>query len=282
MLGVLPEAQCKGTMPKHHSGKAVRAASAPQRQHAAQLEQIAHVQLGESEAERLWRDASRHRRELLRRLGRDVGQRVAVLDYLTNIHPQHSDVATIDAAALGAIERLVMSDALTGLYDRGYFEHALKREVDRSCRSGTSVSLLLLDVDEFKELNDAYGSRVGDRVLRTLGDLVRKDVRAADVPCRVRGDELAIILPDEQQSAARLVAERFRADVESWFAVNPVCGRFLEVSVSVGIATVPLDASGPEHLFITAERALCQAKRAGSNRIVTAADLVDPPTPVVA
>jgi two-component system cell cycle response regulator len=191
-------------------------------------------------------------------------------------------VASIDAAALGAIERLVMSDALTGLYDRGYFEHALKREVDRSCRSGTSLSLLLLDLDEFKELNDAYGSRVGDRVLRTLGDLVRKDVRAADVPCRMRGDELAIILPDEQQSAAMLVAERIRKDVESWFEVNPVCGQFLEVTVSGGIATVPLDASGPEHLFITAERALCQAKRAGSNRIVTAADLVDPRTPVAA
>jgi diguanylate cyclase (GGDEF)-like protein len=269
-------------MAKHNTGEAVLAQTALSRPHADRVAEIAHIQLGESEAERLWRDASRHRRELLRRLGRDVGQRVAVLDYLTNIHPHHGDVAVIDAAALGAIERLVMSDALTGLYDRGYFEHALKREVDRCRRSGASLSLLLLDLDEFKEINDAYGSRVGDRVLRTLGDLIRKDVRAADLPCRVRGDELGIILPDEQQSDARLVAERFRKDVESWFEANPVCGQFLEVTVSGGIATVPLDASGPEHLFIKAERALCQAKRAGSNRIVTAADLVDPPTPAAA
>src|SRR3989441_12073951 len=146
--------------------QATFAAPAANAHPAARLAQIAHLQLGGSEAEQLWRDASRHRRELRRRLGRDVGQRVAVLDYLTNIHPQDVDTAAIDAAALSAIERLVMSDALTGLYDRGYFEHALKREVDRCHRSGASSSLLLVDVDEFKELNDEYGCRVGDRVLR--------------------------------------------------------------------------------------------------------------------
>ena len=257
-------------------------APAPDTHPTARLAKIARLPLGGSEAELLWRDATRHRRELLRRLGRDVGQRVAVLDYLTNIHPQHSDVAIIDGAALGAIERLVMSDALTGLYDRGYFEHALKREVERCHRAGTSSSLLLLDLDEFREVNDAYGSRVGDRVLRAVGDLIRKHVRVADVPCRVRGDELAIILPDTPQLDARVVAERFREDVESWFEANAVCGHFLEVTVSGGIATTPLDATGPEHLFIQAERALCHAKRAGANRIVIAADLGEPHTPAAA
>src|SRR3989442_14339798 len=98
--------------------QATFAAPAANAHPAARLAQIAHLQLGGSEAEQLWRDASRHRRELLRRLGRDVGQRVAVLDYLTNIHPQHSDVAIIDPARPGALDRLVMPDALTGPFDR--------------------------------------------------------------------------------------------------------------------------------------------------------------------
>ena len=127
-------------------------APAPDTHPTARLAKIARLPLGGSEAELLWRDASRHRRELLRRLGRDVGQRVAVLDYLTNIHPQHSDVAIIDGAALGAIERLVMSDALTGLYDRGYFEHALKREVERCHQLGCSVYMQKpVDYDRFTE-----------------------------------------------------------------------------------------------------------------------------------
>src|SRR5439155_24829222 len=127
--------------------------------YAARLQQIAHLQVPEAEAERLWREISRHRRELLRRLGRDVGRRVALLDYLLNIHPQHVDATIIETTALDAIERRAISDALTGLYDRGYFEHALKRELQRCQRNGNPVSLLLLDLDEFKEINDEYGHR---------------------------------------------------------------------------------------------------------------------------
>src|SRR5437899_1610431 len=128
-------------------------APAPDTHPTARLAKIARLPLGESEAELLWREASRHRRELLRRLGRDVGQRVAVLDFLTNMKPRLAGAAAIDAAALSAIERLVMSDALTGLYDRAYFEHALKREVQRCHRTGAASSLLLLDLDDFREMN---------------------------------------------------------------------------------------------------------------------------------
>src|SRR5256886_11052711 len=136
--------------------------------YAARLQQIAHLQVPEAEAERLWREISRHRRELLRSLGRDVGRRVALLDYLLNIHPQHVDATIIETTALDAIERRAISDALTGLYDRGYFEHALTRELQRCQRYGNPVSLLLLDLDEFKEINDEYGHRVGDKVLLAL------------------------------------------------------------------------------------------------------------------
>src|SRR2546426_2534364 len=203
-------------------------ASVPTGSYAARLEQIAHLHVPETEAEQLWRHVSRHRRELLRRLGRDVGQRVALLDYLLNVHPHHVDATIIETTALDAIERRAISDALTGLYDRGYFEHGLKRELERCHRYGNPVSLLLLDLDEFKEINDEYGHRVGDKVLQEFGDLIRKHLRGADVPCRLEGDEFAIILSDTAQAEAGTVAERFRADVEAWFETHPVCGQFLD------------------------------------------------------
>src|SRR2546426_2334007 len=252
---------------------------APVTSYAARLQQIAHLQVPEAEAQRLWREISRHRRELLRRLGRDVGRRVALLDFLLNIHPQHVDATIIETAALDAIERRAISDALTGLYDRGYFEHGLKRELERCHRYGNPVSLLLLDLDEFKEINDEYGHRVGDKVLQEFGDLIRKHLRGADVPCRLGGDEFAIILSDTAQAEAGTVAERFRADVAAWVETHPVCGQFLEGTVSGGIATAPSDAAGQDQLYALADRALYAAKRRGANRIVTTAGSAHPRTP---
>src|SRR5256885_16600474 len=109
---------------------------APVTCYATRLQQIALPQVPEAEAQRLWREVSRHRRELLRRLGRDVGRRVALLDYLINIQPQHVDATIIETAALDAIERRAISDALTGLYDRGYFEHELSRGLRRCQHEG--------------------------------------------------------------------------------------------------------------------------------------------------
>ena len=250
--------------------------------YAARLAELAHLQVSEAEAELLWREVARHRRELLRLLGRDAGERVALLDYLLNIHPQRVDATIIETTALDAIERRAISDALTGLYDRGYFEDALKRELQRCQRYGNPVSLLLLDLDQFKEVNDEYGHRVGDKVLLAFGELIRKHLRGADVPCRLGGDEFAIILSDTAQREAGTVAERFRADVESWFETHPVCGQFLEVTVSGGIATAPADATSHEQLYALADGALYEAKRRGSNRIETTSGSPHPGTPAAA
>src|SRR2546428_7443140 len=260
----------------------VRQMPTPPHSYAARLEQLAPLHVPEAEAERLWRDLSRHRRELLRRLGRDVGERVALLDFLLNVHPQRVDATIIETTALDAIERRAISDALTGLYDRGYFEHALKRELERCHRYGNPVSLLLLDLDGFKEINDEFGHRVGDKVLQAFGELILKHLRGADVPCRLGGDEFTIILSDTAQAEACTVAERFRADVESWFETHPVCGQFLEVTVSGGIATAPWDASGQDQVYALADRALYEAKRLGSNRIVTTSGTAHPGTPAAA
>jgi diguanylate cyclase (GGDEF)-like protein len=236
--------------------------------YATRLRQLARLDVEESEAKELWREAARHRRVLQRRLGRDVGQRVALLDYIVNVRRQVMEPQIIDRSTLEAIEYRAIADSVTGLYNRHYFETELNREVERGRRYGSYLSLLLLDLDQFKQINDGEGHAAGDRVLQRVGGLIRLHVRAADVPCRYGGDEFAVILPDSPASDARFVAERIRASIESAFEHEPIGDRVLRVTCSGGIATLTADFTGPHLLFGAADRALYFAKSEGGNRIV--------------
>jgi diguanylate cyclase (GGDEF)-like protein len=236
--------------------------------YSTRLRQLARLDLEESEAKELWREAARHRRVLQRQLGRDVGQRVALLDYIVNVRRQVIEPQIIDKSALEAIEYRAIADSVTGLYNRHYFETELHREVERGRRYGGFLSLLLLDLDQFKQINDGEGHAVGDRVLQRVGGLIRLHVRAADVPCRYGGDEFAVILPDSPATDALFVAERIRSSIETTFDSEPVSGRRLRVTCSGGLATLTAEATGPHLLFGAADRALYLAKGKGGNRIV--------------
>jgi len=248
-----------------------------ERYYATRLREVARLELEEAEARELWRDAAWHRRVLLRQLGRDVGQRVALLDFIVNVRRQVMEPQIIDRSALEAIEYRAIADSVTGLYNRHYFETELVREVERARRYGGQLSLLLLDLDQFKQINDQQGHAVGDRVLQRVGALIRIHVRAADVPCRYGGDEFAVILPDSPSADALSVADRIRASIESAFDTEPIGGQLVRVTCSGGIATLPPDASGPHVLFGAADRALYAAKSEGGNRIVE--DDNQPPCP---
>src|SRR5439155_27390142 len=193
-----------------------------ERYYATRLRQLARLDLEESQAEELWRGAARHRQELLRLLGRDVGQRVALLDFVLNVRPQLVEPQIIEKATLEAIEHQAIADSVTGLYNRHYFEAVLIREAERCRRYGGCVSLLLLDLDQFKEINDRYGHPVGDHVLRRVGGVVLTHIRAADVPCRYGGDEFAVILPDQTAAEALVVAERIREAIGTAFERDSV------------------------------------------------------------
>ena len=239
----------------------------PDRYYATRLRQLAHLELDEAEAGALWREVGQHRWELQHRLGRDVGQRVALLDYVTNIRPQLEDPQIIDGPALQHIERLAVVDALTGLLNRGYFDTQLAREVERCRRYGATGSLLLLDLDRFKPVNDRYGHEAGDEVLRRVGAVILEHVRAPDIPCRFGGDEFAVLLPDTSREEARLVGERIRVAIETAFACTPVQGRFVAVTASVGVATTPEGSSTETSLFQRADTALYDAKRGRRDRL---------------
>ena len=211
-----------------------------------------------------------HRRTLSAQVGRDVGQEVAALDYLLNIRPGAKRPTVIDSAELADIERRAMTDALTGLFNRGFLESALTRETARCRRHGTMTSLVLVDVDNFKQANDRWGHGAGDAALRAVADVIRRRLRTADAPCRYGGDEFAIVLPDTYRSGALLVSQRIVAEVRGRFAARPVAGCEMALTVSVGVAWYGVACGTRGELLGAADRALYQAKAAGGDRVVLA------------
>lgn len=161
------------------------------------------------------------------------------------------------------LERQAATDFLTGLYSRSFFEATLQREVSASLRYRHPTSLLLLDLDDFKPVNDTYGHLAGDELLRRFGELLRAQCRQSDWPARYGGEEFAVILTHTDQEGARRAAERLQAAVsqDPW----EVEGAALSLTVSIGSATCPADATDVEGLLRAADAALYAAKRAGKN-----------------
>jgi diguanylate cyclase (GGDEF)-like protein len=150
--------------------------------------------------------------------------------------------------------RLADLDALTGLHNRRFFHETLAREVDRAQRYQRRLSLVLVDVDGFKEINDRIGHLAGDAVLAEIGSRIRQVVRSADIPCRVGGDELAVIVPEIEVGQARQLVGRIQAAVSS----QPIA-RAGRVRVSAGVADLQPNDS-PTTLFERADGSLYEAK----------------------
>jgi len=155
--------------------------------------------------------------------------------------------------------RLADLDALTGLHNRRFFHETLAREVDRAQRYQRRLSLVLVDVDGFKEINDRIGHLAGDAVLAEIGSRIRQVVRSADIPCRVGGDELAVIVPEIEVGQARQLVGRIQTAVSS----QPIA-RAGRVRVSAGVADLQPNDS-PTTFFERADESLYEAKHNGKN-----------------
>lgn len=171
-------------------------------------------------------------------------------------------VAVNQAHLFAQIEQQALTDGLTGCFNRRSFEIQLEKDLHRATRQHQPLSLIMLDVDNFKHVNDNSGHETGDNALRVLADCLREELREEDSASRFGGDEFAVILPHADQDGAMLVAERLRARVEQ----TDVAG-FGPISASFGIATFPLHASSRDTLLVAADRALYSAKHGGRNRV---------------
>jgi diguanylate cyclase (GGDEF)-like protein len=214
-----------------------------------------------------------HRRDVSGRLARDIGAAVAGLDYLHNISRDLVAPTVIEREVLEVLERRSVTDPLTGLFNRYHFETALKREVARCLRHGVKLSLLLLDVDQLKGVNDRWGHQVGDRVLAGVASAIQESLRGTDVAARYGGDEFAVILPDTDAPAGRIVAERICKNVRVPIGEEVEPGIAAEVTVSGGLAALPpaITAASEVQLIVAADQALYLAKGRGGNCVTEAA-----------
>lgn len=159
-----------------------------------------------------------------------------------------------------------LKDPLTGLYNRRYMEDSLQRFVSLSQRSGTPASVVLIDLDHFKKLNDDHGHLIGDTILRAVAEAVSGTLRESDIACRYGGEELLVILPDCALADAVYKAEVIRARIETLSNVHGV-----RVTASLGVASSPENSNTVQDLILQADTALYEAKRGGRNCVQAAA-----------
>jgi diguanylate cyclase (GGDEF)-like protein/PAS domain S-box-containing protein len=191
----------------------------------------------------------------------DIHERKEVEEALRRANRKLEKQAAANAAMQALLIEQATHDALTGLYNRRFMDDALQRELLRADRGGSAVSVLMLDIDRFKNFNDSYGHEAGNQVLVALSSLLRVNIRESDIACRYGGEEFVIILPGAGAVDARHRAELIREDF-SGIRIGP---ESLSATISIGLAVYPQHGVNVDQLLHAADTALYAAKNAGRN-----------------
>jgi diguanylate cyclase (GGDEF)-like protein/PAS domain S-box-containing protein len=192
---------------------------------------------------------------------RDITERIQVQD------------ALLRSEAL--LREQSVRDHLTGLFNRRYMEETLERELLRAARKRLSVGIVMLDVDAFKKFNDTCGHGAGDAILRELGNMLLRNVRGEDIPCRYGGDEFLLVLPDTSRQVTRERAKLI-CDHAKQFHLSYEGRTLRAVTLSIGVAAFPENGSTSTAVLKAADGALYRAKRKGRGRVVMAARIPFP------
>lgn len=233
---------------------------------------LANLDFSANEAASHWRGLLEAWDEVIEALGQPVDIRVAVLHYFLEIDRKLNNPTIVEMKILREAQDSAILDGLTSVYNYRYFRDRIEHEVKREDRSALSVSLLMIDVDHFKVFNDRNGRLQGNVALQELAALIADNVRETDVVTRYGGEEFAVILCGTKKDGALLVAEKIRKRVEetSFEGEGAVPGGNL--TVSIGVATSPIDAIESQDLIAKADAALYRAKSEGKNRTVPYSD----------
>ena len=188
-------------------------------------------------------------------------------------------LTAMDVMRVNLLERETLTDPLTGVFNRRYLDQRLTQEVISARRYGLPLSVSLLDIDHFKQVNDTYGHLVGDRVLVSVGQIVARVMRDSDVCARYGGEEFLVIMPNTPLVGATNVAERLRECVESHkFNGNrePAGTGEIRVTVSIGVASLGDTIDSEEMLVNAADKNLYRAKHAGRNQVIAGTAVATP------
>jgi diguanylate cyclase (GGDEF)-like protein len=165
------------------------------------------------------------------------------------------------------MRKMSITDGLTGLFNHREFYQQLRRELERARRYRHTVSLLVIDVDDFKRFNDRFGHLAGDLALRKISDLLRNCARATDIVARYGGEEFAVILPESTAGGALMLAERIKTEVAGCNFL-PQAATEIRLTVSIGIYTAEEGAVSEDQMVSYADEAAYSAKHAGKNCVV--------------
>ncbi len=219
---------------------------------------LVHIDLSEQQCQKYWNEIVERHRALVEEHKAPVSLRMVVHDVFTRANLIRKPVL-VESEDLRRLQINAATDDLTGLYNRRLFGENFSRELNRAKRYSSHLSLVLLDLHRFKEVNDRYGHMTGDKVLKAAASNLLKSIRSSDSAFRIGGDEFALLLPEADSEQARILARRVRTNFEA--TVQPLA---LEVPVSLdfGIATFPDGGQTEEALLQEADTRLYQLKEA--------------------
>lgn len=237
---------------------------------SALLGSFVHLDCPEDIAARHWKLIMDRRDSLSGVLGRSVSLYTAIADYCAEPGGPLEDPFMVEGPAFRDTVRQAMVDGLTGVFNRRYMDITLRKEYNRCERWGKSLSLCMIDIDDFKIINDTKGHPFGDKVLVRLASIIKNSLREEDVLCRYGGEEFLMVLPETDAAGAMVLAKRlYAATKQDTFLTMS------HVTFSAGLATYP-EIKTADGLLAAADKALYQAKYNGKDQIVPAMPLREP------
>ena len=212
-----------------------------------------------------WFEILKRRENISKVLDRKISLTTAISDYFGSIKKPLKNFKIIDIKNFEKIIKESNHDHLTGLFNKTYLQNALNQHLSLAKRYNADLSVLFLDVDDFKDINDTFGHRSGDIVLKNIAKTISHEMRESDIKARFGGDEFVILMPNTYKLNALLLSERLRKTINK--KTIKLKDTNLQITVSGGVAAFPVDSNNPENLLNLADRALYMAKGAGKNTI---------------
>lgn len=226
---------------------------------------LTDLDLEPGEAKKCWVDIITHRENISNALDRKISLITAISDYFGSLKKPLQKHKIVEIHAYEKVIKESTNDSLTGLFNKVYLQNALAQHISLAKRHNTDLSVLFLDIDDFKEINDTFGHSSGDAVLKTVADTISRELRTSDTAARFGGDEFVILMPNTYKMNALLLSERLRKIIKQ--KIITIKDKSLQITVSGGVAGFPVDAQKAENLLNLADSALYRAKGAGKNNI---------------
>jgi len=226
---------------------------------------LTELNLKPDQAKECWSEIIDHRNKISEVLDRKISLITAISDYFDSNEKMSNQYKLVE---INDYEKTIIKsthDNLTGLYNKAYFQNTMNQHLPLAQRNSNDLSVLFLDIDNFKEINDTFGHHSGDFVLKTIALIIKQELRMSDVAARFGGDEFVILMPNTHKINALLLSERLRQTIMKKSIT--IQNTDIKITVSGGVAGYPVDALKAENLLNMADSALYRAKGAGKNRI---------------